>query len=139
MKGTELDVGGKCSPTSGGLSIDEKVVRSCSQNAMVISYVMLSDMTNKRYCMIMGEVAKPLISWHMKANTETRSTDRTHTWLSDQVDGGYMGHCCEFVALLSDPRVLESAGFALDGPSVDALGSDWQSEDISLTSWASLC
>ena len=90
---------------------------------------MITDHTNKRFCLILGLIARILVSWHTEDNRRTRDSESTWAWNMEQVDGGYMKHVCQFFGLMFDVRSLEESGFAMDDSDIANLQDDITAED----------
>lgn len=127
----EAAEGGERACSTGGNRpcVEEAVVRSCSQNAVVISMLMLSDHTNMRFCRILATVESPLLEWHGEQNRETRQASSSHQWYKQQVLGGYQAHLAGNLRLLETPAALQNARFVLTPDAIKQLGSDLASEE----------
>ena len=90
---------------------------------------MVTDHSNKRFCLNLGEVALKLLDWHGDDNRDTRHAGTTYTRLLEQIDGKYMEHVCGIVSLLSQTRSLERADFAVTETQIQQLGDDIAAED----------
>ena len=90
---------------------------------------MITDQTNKRFCLSLGEYAKLCIEWHKKDNGNTRYSASTWSCNLEQNNGGYMEHCCNIIKLLSDTGSLEAAGFAVSDEDIFRLGDDVLAEE----------
>lgn len=110
-------------------SVDEAVVRSCSQNAVVISHLMLASKSNERYCAMLRIVALPLVQWHGEQNRELRAADSACRWVVSEFGGGYMKHVSSFIALLVHGRSLHESAMVLTPHEAKALGNDLIAED----------
>ena len=111
-------------------SIDEKLIRASSANAVVIGYQMYSNGTNRRYFSSLAELARLEVGFHTEQNRDTRSSQTTHDWYLKQVDGGFIKHVSELMGVLHDPIALARADFAILDEDIDALGDDVHSEDL---------
>ena len=97
------------------LQVDDRVLRKCCANAVVISVLTLDDANNKRVVKAVVEVQRPLNDYHTLQNRTCRSGPECSEWLVGQTTGEYDKHLCNFVRLLSNVDVLIDAGFTLPG------------------------
>eukprot|EP00973_Karenia_brevis_P074489 10351054-Karenia_brevis.AAC.1 len=79
--------------TGGHLvSVEDRSIRSCCQNAVAISVLMLSDELNERICQMVISAAVPVREWHGLHSKACRSSEGCHAWRLDQYLGGYLKH-----------------------------------------------
>ena len=90
---------------------------------------MLTNHSNKRFCLSLGEVATILICWHTLDNRATRDADGSYTHYLDQINGGYMKHVKELISLLHNSMSLERAGFAVTDSDIELVQEDVIGED----------
>lgn len=117
------------STTSGRPTVDEAAVRSCAQNAVVISQLMLNSRANERYCLLLRSVGQVLKQWHTSQNRKLRSSDGARQWVVDEVSGGYMRHITDFLGILSNIDSLQEGMFAMTAADASALALDLIAED----------
>ena len=99
------------STTAAWHSIDEKVLRSCAQNAVAISVMVLSDLLNFRLAQIMNMVGKLMKPWHGHQNKVLRDAKGSVEFWSEQSRSGYLRHVNSFIAGLGDMYGLQMCQF----------------------------
>lgn len=106
--------------TSQGIcNVEDKTLRSCSQNACTISVMMLSNLNHRRICRAVLASASPLREWHSAQNKQLRSVGGSLAWLTDQTSGGYFDHLVQSFANLERRESLQQSDFVLAAPSSD--------------------
>ena len=110
--GNTEDVGENSgSTTAARHSIDEKVLRSCAQNAVAISVMVLSESLNLRLAQIMNMVGKLLKPWHGHQNKVLRDAKGSVAFWCEQSRSGYLGHVNGFIDGLGDMYGLQLCQF----------------------------
>lgn len=94
-----------------GLPLEDKSLRQCCQNAVVISMLTLEDSHHHRAVRSIVEVTNVLDAWHTTQSRLLRSVSETQSWVIGQVSGDFMSHVCNFLQLTLDRQALSSAGF----------------------------
>ena len=123
-------IGEKSGKLSTKLKLEDKTLRSCCENAAVISVLMLSDSQNHRVVSMIVSATMPISKWHTAQNRELRKADATVGWIQAQVKTDFMAHVLEMVQALCNPGCLEAACFLCDyqslsgGPAEDHITED---------------
>ena len=63
--------------------MDEKLVRSCAQNAVELSVLALQDLSNRRMAEIILAGGRWVKQWHAQTNKQ-RDVPTQHQWVLDQ-------------------------------------------------------
>lgn len=115
------DEGGQAAGrTSQGISnVEDKTLRSCSQNACTISVMMLSNPAHSRMVRAVLASASSLRRWHAEQNLQLRSAAGSLEWLRRQAQGGYFVHLNDAMKNLEDVAWLEKSEFMLGEPRDD--------------------
>lgn len=94
-----------------GLQVADKSLRSCAENSVIISAMMLSEDSHRRIvgCFLAG--LSILRKWTGRCLKEVRSADGNEAWFQAEANGRCMEHISEIVAQLANPQVLEQLGF----------------------------
>lgn len=103
-------------PTAA-VTVDDKMLRGCQVNAVVISVFMLQEESNRRLVTGVVECGKAVRAWHVEQNRLLRSAEGAEEWVRSQVRPreGYLAHVIEIVQALSTPLRLERCGFTITG------------------------
>ena len=121
------------STDSRRVSLDDRTLRSCCQNAVAISVLTLMESQHRRTAQIIATCGAPLDAWHTTQNRVLRSSEATSKWLLGQLAGAYMENVAEFLKKLSDVSALAETGFfvgdAADLKSYDNEGLEVLIED----------
>lgn len=105
----------KPSTCSTRVTVDEKALRSCCQNSLVISVAMLGDGHHNVLVRMILAIAGPVEAWHSEQNSTLRSAGASASWLLVQLKGGFMNHIHQILEKLSKVAVLEHCKFELPG------------------------
>ena len=73
------------STASDRITIEDRSLRSCLQNALVVSVMFLQDRTNKQRMVIVVGVAQHLRKWHGHQSSFLRSCANALQWMEEQV------------------------------------------------------
>lgn len=93
------------------LATDERSLRSCGANALVIAFSLLSDKNNRRSLACMCLLAQPCMDFHGASSRALRDVNSSKVWLLEQNRGGIYKHMCETMDLLGDLDFLGATGF----------------------------
>lgn len=93
------------------LATDERSLRSCGANALVIAFSLLSDKNNRRSLACMCLLAQPCMDFHGASSRTLRDVNSSKVWLLEQNRGGIYKHMCETMDLLGDLDFLGATGF----------------------------
>ena len=80
---------------------------------MAISVLVLQDETTRRYAFIMKVCSGPLKKWHGEYNRTLRTASGGVTFWRGQVNGGYVQHINEILAMFRNAEALKDCGFAV--------------------------
>lgn len=94
-----------------GIGIDAKLLRSCCQNAVCITAMVLGMDHNKRTLAVMCHIPAPIDEWHGKTNKMCRDVASNSSWLLGQLSGEYMASLVDILAQLGKEDVLRACGF----------------------------
>lgn len=97
------------------LQLDDRALRGCCENAVVVSILTLDDADHRRVVDCVLTAQAPLDKWHTEQNRTLRSTESTRGWLLQQVSGAYRANVQAFIAKLFCLDSLVDAGFFLLG------------------------
>ena len=109
--GAAEEVGESNTTNPARLTLEDRSLRSCAQNAVVISVLTLSDPVNKKIVEMVVKGSDPVVRWHEHQNQFLRQASHTKIWLLEQMGGDYMKHVKDVVRCLVDPALLHSVGF----------------------------
>lgn len=96
--------------SASAVAADQRVLRSCCQNALVLAVNFLTDGANYRTLVLGTAVAEPVLNWHIRQNQKNRSAQECSEWLQEQLNGGYMEHVQKVVEVLENRDCLQEAG-----------------------------
>ena len=120
---------GERASTSKTTTIDEKAVRKCCENALVISVLVLQDDHHYRVAQIMACAAAVLKRWHTDQNKILRCSGGSLKFWTDQVEGGYLTHVNDCLDVLFNMQALHDCGFATDAKEASVVKNDMTAED----------
>lgn len=109
--GPAEEVGETGSTNPKKLTIESRSLKSCCQNSLVVSALVLSDPSNKRLTEMVVASTTPVMTWHTHQNRTLRSVDGSESWLKSQIAGELAKHFSDIVAQLCDPVMLDQCGF----------------------------
>lgn len=93
---------------------DDKQFRACCQNAVVVSVLVLSSLSNRRYLSMMWAASRSCEMWHGKQNKQNRSSAGCTDFMVEQSVGGFHEHITEILSSLGSISDLRDAGFTVD-------------------------
>lgn len=96
---------------SGITQIDQKILRSACQNAVVATWAITNTTGYKRQLAIMVHIPMPLAHWQGQAAQDLRSCVENQAWLKRQFQSGFAEHLLAIMDTLSDSQCLRSCGF----------------------------
>ena len=91
-------------------ALDDRALRSCCQNSVVIALMFLSEDLNLRLMHMVVSLAGPVTLWHSAMEKQVRSVASASSWLLDQVSGGFCKHVTDIWRVLSDDDFMKSSG-----------------------------
>ena len=98
--------------TSNKVTVEDRSLKSCCQNSVVLSTILLNDHCNFRLCHIILTIAGAVKDWHTVQTKELRSNAMNLQWFYNQFVGGdYYKHVCHCVEKLNSVGALERCGF----------------------------
>lgn len=109
------------------VTTDERTLRSCAQNSVVVSLLVLSDPNNRRILALVTHLCRPVTKWYSAMEVAIRSVDIASSWVVAQVSGGYYEHIRHVLLGLSRDDFFQAGGFVL--PSLVAVSEDRARED----------
>lgn len=112
------------STSAARLTLEDRSLKSCCENCVAISVMVLSDETNRKIAQIVIQCASPVRRWHGFQNKTIRSAPASRDWMLQQTAGQYMAHIREVIAQLSSPEALQNTGFVLSADEACAMGND---------------
>ena len=95
------------------MSVEDRSLRDCAENAVVIKTLMWSDQGNRRILEIITSVGCPLKRWIGATSRACRSTDSSLPYWKDQIGSKYMEHVKEIASVWQSCNVLECCQFIL--------------------------
>jgi hypothetical protein len=107
------------STASSALTLDDKILRSCGANAVVIAWLVLGREDNVRLLAFLIAIGTVVMNWYAHSSRVCRDVARSKAWLLQQVTGGYMQHIDTIFGLMLNVGVLSTCRFI--GVSDDAL------------------
>lgn len=111
--------------TSALPQLGDSLIRSCAQNAVVISALLLSDDRNRRLSQCILAACMEVRFWHGRQSVVLKSTKAAQDWLLQQIGpaGDYLLHVQKILQKPGDQGVLESAGFVVSPGACDKMPS----------------
>lgn len=106
----------KATTDSARFQLDEKALRSCCQNSLVIAISMLGERTNNLLVRSILAVSAPVEAWHQVQNSTLRSAGESVPWMVGQLKGGFDGHIVKILQVLTTPSLLEFCRLSLRPP-----------------------
>ncbi|CAK0845582.1 unnamed protein product [Prorocentrum cordatum] len=103
------------STSADGAKLDDKVLRSCCQNAIAIRVVYTSDPYNHRLMKLIATFAKPLKDWQETQSKTLRSSQECCEWTVGQIIGDYMEHAIKILTLTGASSSTEACRVCVDG------------------------
>ena len=100
-------------------TVTDKALRTCSQNAVVISVMTLQDRSHFRSAQMLACCSKVLLSWHSEQNKALRTAAGGCKFWQAQLQGGFVAHINALIGNLSSPIALEKAGFGITKKYID--------------------
>ncbi|CAK0844083.1 unnamed protein product [Prorocentrum cordatum] len=113
LKSTHAEAAGDLSGGTTAACHDGKVLRSCCQNAAVVSLVLMSVRDNRRRIAIMTSLAVPLVDASGGFNRDCRSVGGNLAWARGQVEGRFMDTLRLVFGALLDDDTLSECGFEM--------------------------
>lgn len=102
-------------------SAPDKMLRSCCQNSMAITAIVLDDRKNKQITLQVTKVSEPSLRWHSEQNVENRDVHRSREWVFSQVaNRKFMDHVNATLGVLASETALAECGFRLRSNGLDA-------------------
>ena len=92
-------------------SIDNKVLKICCQNAVVVSVMPLGDPDNKRLLHVMTCPCLPLNGLHSLQATECRSVPGNRGYAAKVVNGGFTHVITDIMKVCTDQHVMDECSF----------------------------
>jgi hypothetical protein len=96
--------------STSALAIDDRTLRSCCNNAVVISLMFLGDGLNRSLLEMVVRVCRPVTTWHTGMERQTRSVSGGSAWLRSQLDGALMEHVFNLLLVLTEYDLMDSLG-----------------------------
>ena len=103
------------------ITVESKALKSCCNNALAVSVMVLMEHDHKRLVQIVVNISLPVKKWHIEKNKELRDVYSTTAWLIRQLDGDLMQYLYSFLEQLCDQIVLKKCQFRVPV-------SEWVSE-----------
>ena len=91
-------------------------MRSCAQNCVTVSVMLLSDFDNHRLFSIVQEATDPILQWHIDQNRLCRDSDGCAKWLLSQATGDFMTHVVSIMSKMWKPAAIARCGFLVVHP-----------------------
>lgn len=95
---------------TGALGIDDKILRSCCQNNLVISMMYFSNDRNRQTLACIVETSASVKAWFTEMERSTRDVDSSSKWLALQCSGELVKSIGEIWQSLSSLRSLHRIG-----------------------------
>lgn len=99
------------STSSAHVCVSEKALRSCCQNALVISTLMLGEDWHETLLQIICSSVQPIEAWHRSQSCANRSAEQSRVWMIEQLDGGFMHSVASVFKVLSSQKELDRIGY----------------------------
>ena len=110
MRGEKKHIGGG-STSAKKRTFEQRAVANCCQNAVAISVALLSEESNERILLIVGQLTGVVLDWHLVQNKANRNAEGCCKWLREQAGGGYMAHVNKVAQCLRNANMLDRCGF----------------------------
>jgi len=89
----------------------DRALRSCCQNGLVITMMILEEKRNKQVVNLVLALSAPVERWHSRQNHLLRDTDSAERWVREQAEGAFLKHLFEIIGILSSSSALPACGF----------------------------
>lgn len=106
---------GSVAQSTSATSVDTKAIRSCAQNALVVSMLTLQERRHHRMLSVFVVGAGPVEQWHSHQNKMTRDVQNGSAWAISEVSGAYMQHVSALMLLLASEGATLACGFGTPG------------------------
>lgn len=93
------------------LAIDDRSLRSCGANALVLALAILSDHRHQRLLAIICRLSAPTVDWHGDSSRSLRDVAASRAWLMRQLRGGLAEHILQTWEVLGCQDFMRSSGF----------------------------
>jgi hypothetical protein len=101
-------------------TINDKLLRSCADNALVIRALFLVDIEyNKRVIDIVFQLSRPVEAYAKDTYKDVRDCFTARDWLVPLICGDFMKHVLEILDTLSNIGILQNCGFHVNLDDVD--------------------
>lgn len=101
------------STSSAVVTIENRTLRNCAENALVISMLMLSAMNCRRLLQSVVSASRHVLAWHTEQKRRLRSARESLSWLRKQILDGLTKHTSGGLAALASRHALEECGFLM--------------------------
>jgi len=92
------------------MACEERTLRSCCSNAILVSVCFLLDHTNSWLCSMVSTAGDAVLKWHTLQNRELRACDAIEAWVKNQTfGGGYLQHVVAIADSLTSRSALTKA------------------------------
>jgi len=95
------------------VNIEDKQLRKCADNAIIIRVMMLGNEHHKRTVKIILSAGKFIVKFHTEQNRTLRSAEGNRKWVEDITHHGLMNHVYAGLKQLEDVSALEHCEFDL--------------------------
>ena len=115
--GAAEGVGGE-GRTKPALTIEDRSLRSCCQNVVVVSVLTLEECVHQRISDIITVCGQPFEKQSTALKMNTKSIEATSKWRKEQWgQRGYMKHVEEFILHMENKAALAACGFSVTSAS----------------------
>ncbi|CAK0876142.1 unnamed protein product, partial [Prorocentrum cordatum] len=134
--GKQEELGEGAPTAANAITLEAKTLRGCAANAVAISALMLSDPMNRKICLSIVALTKPVRDWHIRQNRTLRTSAASPDWLSDQLLSEHVNHMKDIAACFNNRWLLEDLGFScLDGVWLASEGEMLDDDYIAGVAW----
>lgn len=101
------------------VTIEDRSLKSCATNAVVISCLLLGSPDNKRILASIVQASQHVKEWHGHQNRTLRSTEASQRWLCEAASGQYMVHVESVIGDFESFGALQAVGAKLHTPKAE--------------------
>lgn len=100
-------------PSTGGAArtVDDRTLKSCCQNSLVVAVMFLSEASNFRALCMGTAAAQPVLAWHTEQSRLNRDVHTSCEWMRSQVESKFMEQVCQVYLVLENEEALKQCGF----------------------------
>jgi len=107
----EASVGASAGTSSKLVTVDDRTLRSCGVNAVVLSLAVMASEKHRRLLAGVVCISGQLLKWHGELSRKCRSAKGSQEWLVSQLRGATMETCNEVFEAFEKEQTLEACDF----------------------------